>query len=112
MSESRWVQHISGHGEKWELDGTRPSEYESDYDWCVKAKHRDPKCTRHWLPKSEYVLCDPPERWVDVTKECQMTVEGYVMHNGFHTNQSNGFRVRKIELDGQSYLIVEKKVQG
>lgn len=59
----RWVQHISGLGDKWEvLDEWRS-------EWKVRAEATSP-AEFYCVPKSEYVLCDPRERWVDVTKHC------------------------------------------
>ena len=52
------MRHLSGQGFLWELDGETPDEYEGEYDWCVKGKHEN---VRHWLPKVEYALCDPPK---------------------------------------------------
>lgn len=46
MNKSKWVQHISGQGEKWEIHGET---YDSDgcaIDWQVNAKKRE----RHALP--------------------------------------------------------------
>ena len=38
--------------------------------------------TYHYLPKSEYAPCDPPERWEDVTGEYAVAnVERFVKHN-------------------------------
>lgn len=60
MGEREWVQHKSGQGvcyqviielaDVWVCDGIRATLY---------------------LPKSEYVLAPPPERWVNVTAECE-----------------------------------------
>lgn len=60
---AQWVQHKSGQGQKWEVVGTHPHNYE------VLATHTA-GCS-HWLPKSEYVLCDPPERWENITDNCE-----------------------------------------
>lgn len=60
MSEKKWVQHISGQGEKW---GVIPSLLETR--WIVDGKDG----YHNHLPKSEYILCDPPEEWEDVTSQ-------------------------------------------
>lgn len=57
----RWVQHISGQGEKWEVHIEYVDGYETAHHWR--------------LPKSEYIICEPPERWMDVTE--RVTVEDY-----------------------------------
>lgn len=123
----QYVQHISGVGEKWELDGKRSDEYESGIDWCVKAKNEG----LHFLPKSEYRLCDPPERWVDVTKDCR--VDEYANRVGeflsiLHGNKpltdafnvmskDNGYRIRKVQFPSNENVnckiwafIIEQKV--
>lgn len=69
MGEKRWVQHISGQGEKWEVQ----EEY-GDTQWKVvriipKASQKI-GMTFHYLPKSEYRLCETPERWERV--ECDV----------------------------------------
>lgn len=49
---SRWVQHVSGQGQTWELldDG-------GYYTWNVK----DPEVGQLFLPKADYRPCEPPE---------------------------------------------------
>jgi len=37
---------------------------------------RDTDAFIRGLPKSEYVPCEPPERWVDVTKDVRVRVSG------------------------------------
>lgn len=104
MSESRWVQHISGQTKKWEL---YDAEYNHDSrvpDWLVKRPSGN-----HYLPKSEYVLCDPPEIWLDVTKACEILENGSIMHDERQAWQPD-YRRRKIEVNGQFYIVVEKKV--
>src|SRR6478735_292134 len=63
MSEPHhYVQHKSGIGEKWKVT----IENVGQWGCCSGSQVFD----MHWLPKYEYVLCDPPERWVDVTDQC------------------------------------------
>lgn len=61
MSE-RWVCHKSGQGEKWKV----AENYKSKSSWCVYAK--DETEFYHYLPQSEYIECDPPEVWVECTR--------------------------------------------
>ena len=61
---TRYVQHLSGQGAKWEV--LVPPDYPDSVDWAVRDPSRGPR----YLPKSEYRLCEPPERWVDVTTAC------------------------------------------
>jgi hypothetical protein len=92
---TRYVQHVSGQGEKWEvLEETQPQGLSKcwtvrDTEFLVRAK--DNPRAWHILPKSEYRLVEPPERWVDVTARC--TVEqGAIYHNGKRMFWDNGFR--------------------
>lgn len=99
MSEGRkWVQYKNDpQGKKWEVD------IEGDVTWrCCQVG------LVMTLPKSEYVICEPPEEWEDVTDECQ--VQEYVMNGmtfwsiihsaktGVFLNvlaKENGYRVSK-----------------
>jgi hypothetical protein len=60
---SRYVQHISGQGEKWKV------EFENPGAWGVSSQPAG-ACI---FPKSEYVLVAPPERWVNVTENCSIS---------------------------------------
>ena len=114
MSEPQYVQHISGKGEKWEV-----------YDDSGKSGTWFVKDTNLVLPKPEYVLVDPPERWQDVSADCEaFDDEGF---NGltharvarFWTRTKwahDGYRLRKVQLrradnTPQWAFLVEKKVQ-
>ena len=59
MNEKLWVQYKNDpQGEKWEVVGELTS------GWAVKSKGNGPVI--HYLPKSEYRLCAPPEQWEEV----------------------------------------------
>ena len=60
---SKWVQHISGQGEKWEV-GNEISVGARTVG--VKAKHGSGYYT---LPIDEYRECSPPETWIECTRE-------------------------------------------
>ncbi len=63
MNEPRWVQHVSGQGAKWELTEYELADgHEGDLDYEVYTT--DPDDKYFYLPKSEYRLCEPPERWL------------------------------------------------
>lgn len=120
----RYVQHISGQGEKWEVVGD-----DSSGEWGVQAKDVRVVFNTRWLPKSEYRLCDPPEKWVDVTggveirggisKQTGRATE-FVYHGDAHLADlvcGGNYRLRKISwqnrIDDTEYgFIVEKKVSN
>jgi hypothetical protein len=59
MTTPRYVQHISGQGEKWEISES----YRNDQgDWAVYSK--EDRSERYFLPKSEYRKCQPQRRRV------------------------------------------------
>ncbi len=97
MSNKKWVQHISGQGEKWEVDD------ECHYDGCWSVFKKKGRLTDHYfLPLSEYRLCEPPEEWEDVTFQTR------VVHHGEHSGlvcdgeavriQEGKYRLLKVEL--------------
>ena len=103
MNDTKWVQHISGEGEKWEV-----TDFEEDQWMTVLATKK--WGNRYFLPKSEYASCDPHARWVDVTDEC--TVETmddiqWINHGKMPAIrvELSEYRLRKV--DGR--LIVEQK---
>ncbi|MHB1098123.1 MAG: hypothetical protein ACYCZR_01085 [Burkholderiales bacterium] len=63
MADVTWVQSkYNKDAEKWEV------RMESGYEWCVMPK--EPKGHGyHYLPKSEYVRCSPPEWWERVAAQ-------------------------------------------
>lgn len=122
MSVKQWVQHFSGKGEKWKVQdfgGTwqelgRVVSIEYPHLWrVVDHQGTTPGGGYAWLPKSEYIPCDPPEQWEDVTHECH-TVEvdaaiplrfqgGIADSRGmilFEKNKLHGmdYRLRKVQL--------------
>ena len=94
MAGKQWVQHISGQGEKWAVVTYGPTQ------WCVSTIPGG--LAYHHLPKSEYVICEPPEQWVDVTAECEVNeceISGWnnITHNGEETYLAP-YRRRKVQL--------------
>lgn len=112
-SSPRWVQHVSKQGHKWELYGEQHAK--ENGLWLVRNKPHG--CIS--LPVSEYIPCDPPEVWKDVTKECECFLG--VIPNGTFQYQNrqicfgNRFRIRKVQMwrdrDGDTYdaFIVEQR---
>lgn len=98
----------------------------AEWQWCVSAKRGHDGY--HWLPKSEYQPCEPPEEWRDVTKECAAwpwCAHGkthdrvfYVSHEEDLVGEQAGYRLRKVQLYKQApslleqwAFVVEEKVQ-
>lgn len=119
MSEKRWVQHISGQGEKWEVEKEVSSTWRTKSE-MINEYARPQSC---FLPKSEYRLCEPPDEWEDVTGECYVVDEtdgsfpGCIA-NGDHyillTKSGHfykGMRLRKIDgmHNGPAFIIEHKK---
>lgn len=95
---TRYVQHISGQGEKWEV------KKEDGYTWCVNNN----RLLCH-VPKSEYRLCEPPEEWEDVTmkyvywSDLNMRVKEIVL--GPHDR----FRFVDYPCNGPAFIVERKK---
>jgi hypothetical protein len=95
---SRYVQHISGQGEKWEV----VESFFCSSQWAVKAEMFG---SHHFLPKSEYKLLEPPERWVDISTRC-VTCERVAAEQGSVLEDDRvviarierGYRLRKVLL--------------
>lgn len=111
---AQWVQHKSGIGEKWEVGARDPS---SSDTWMISRPHQ----FNLFLPKSEYVLCDPPQsRWVDVTAECEPCCGNGLIHGELQLNMpitqspQSRYRLRKVLLEHgptatQKYAFVVEK---
>lgn len=112
----QYVQHISGQGEKWEVVFVDELEYE------VVAKSGNDG--NHWLPTSEYRLCDPPEEWEDVTEDVQAYPWSWGKNHVSHENDGTFYlseggslvkkethRVRKIDglHNGPAFIVERKK---
>lgn len=119
VNSNKWVQHISGQGEKWKLTESSDNLCAAYSVWRVF-----PKTEGNFhpvLPKSEYVLCESPEIWKDVTGECEVDREGSITHHGFPTVPTSGYRRRKVAVELRSSecyepvkfaIIIEQKVTG
>lgn len=66
MGTKSYVQHISGQGQKWEVDSVCGTG-----EYRVYAKDKT-VTNYHYLPPSEFIPCDPPEEWEDVTAQCEI----------------------------------------
>ena len=113
MAEKKWVQHISGQGEKWEVTG-RLYNSESNTDWQVYPGVRvADEIEFHYLPKSEYRLCEElSEKWEDVTDEYNVINARVLSYTseGFQNIRASD-RLRKINHihNGPCFIIERKK---
>ena len=103
---TRYVQHKSGIGEKWEVRN------ECAITWdCTGADNY-----ALYLPKSEYVEVPAPDRWVDVTADCEpIPSEDDIAHHGHVIISKLGYRLRRLRLfdhgqhqDGTAFQPVEQ----
>lgn len=101
---TKYVQHISGKGEKWQVT----TEWDDGWYGCKG------KGVVYYLPKSEYQECSPPERWKECTREVvriltdrfslsYITVDGMVNHNDLNSGYRWAWR-------GDA-LVIERKVE-
>ena len=95
--DTRYVQHrMSNDGPTYCVVS------EEDARWKVQ----DVRGYLLVLPKSEYVLCDPPGRWVDVTDECEPKISALnrqqIWHKDVCIDGANGYRFRKVTLYKQA----------
>ena len=108
---SQWVQHISGQGEKWPLE--QPASVSSSGFYS-----RNKSGQAFFLPKPDYILCDPPEVWTDVAHECELKIDmlsrQQIWHGGICVDGAVGYRFKKEQCFHENGLprhafIVEKR---
>lgn len=104
MTTPRYVQHVSGQGEKYKLLEHNTINLDtSAFVWYVESPYK----AASWLvfPRHEYHPCDPPARWVDVTGECEcsesescrlLRPDGTGRRDIIESNR--GYRLRKVQL--------------
>ena len=105
----RYVQHKSGIGETWEVI---PEDH-NEVAYRVRGKQRaiHPALV-HYLPKSEYVEVPAPERWVDVTADCNVGADALcAWHNdNCVLTVLSGYRLRKVQHGNCGWaFIVERR---
>lgn len=64
----QYVQHVSGQGEKFEV-GESAHLYKEM--WVLEKRHDG---LRPCVPKSEYQICEPPEKWVSHIEEVRLSL--------------------------------------
>lgn len=106
---SQWVQHISGQGEKWEVVHTGMKSTE----WAVNDKRGIGK---HYLPTSEYILCDPPEEWEVCTGDMIKIIHEQSRLLRYSNNRQFGYldhdeRWAWSEKDPEA-LVIQRKVKS
>lgn len=70
MIPKRYVQYKNDpNGTKWKVYGEHAD------TWSVFGMEDDTQYI-YGLPKSDYIICAPPERWKDVTAEFDMSLTG------------------------------------
>ena len=112
----RYVRHLSGQGKTWKVR----CEWDVTWDCTPNSASETGASIAYFLPKSEYVLCEPPERWEDVTSECECRSHGDFSDGLYHQGKAvraREYRLRKVECtvgfrpERRCCFIVEKKVQ-
>lgn len=106
---AQWVQSkYNKEAKKWEVS------YETEYDYCVQG------LLIYFLPKEDYVPCDPPERWEGCTREVVEVCENGRALNlpdptlnagkfNYMGNVSSGYRWVWSEKDPDA-LVIERRV--
>lgn len=96
----RYVQHKSGEGEKWEVT--------AEYASCWSSVQNQSQA--YFLPKSEYILADPPEEYEDITEHCTVHPTGRLFVSGRFLDVGEE-RLRKIDglHHGPAFIVERKK---
>lgn len=97
---ARYVQHKSGIGEKWQICGEGGNTIKQELYFVAFS---DGQLLQ--LPKSEYILCEPPKEWKDVTDKFDVNDLSFAYHI-----ESSRFRFKKIpiiDIYGEYAFIVE-----
>lgn len=108
----KYVQHKSGQGEQWEVD----EEWDAEGMSVVRVKAKVPGNFCPLLPCSEYIPCDPPEEWENVTDDCSWGWSGSefvatMYYFGCLLHHDLGLRLRKINgpHNGPCFIVERKK---
>lgn len=120
MGVKQYVQHKSGEGETFFVTD------ETYVSWRIKTPP-DSSILFYDVPKSEYRLCEPPEKWRDVSEQCELAQDSSNVQCVYHDGATRfvtawngpGYRLRKVLIsvgspqEGLSTwaFIVERKVQ-
>ena len=104
---SRWVRHKSGQGEKWKVRDCSYNANLRNRTWVIDCDFKiSSNCME--LPRSEYILTDPPEEWQDVTGEFHATEKWpsmtHSMSNGISGPEDKMFWIPSDHHDGTLML--------
>ena len=94
--DTRYVQHMSGQGEIFKILNLATNHCASPFSYWTTERG-------YLLPHSEFVRCEPPESWKNVTAECEIETEfGQIQHGDIsrycHTSHGEGYRFKKVEV--------------
>lgn len=99
MEQKRYVQHISGKGERWKVH----TEFQNY--WVVYSHMEIPP--HFTLPKSDFLPCEPKEEWEDVTEEYQTL--GYTEITSIRLGPGCRFKLINGLHYGHAFIIERKK---
>lgn len=105
---AKWVQHVSRMGDKYRV--------EELFDNTVWRACRPVGLCDYVFPKSEYVECEEPEEWENVTYQYETNgrVIGPPGHQSFQVIKTSD-RIRKVivnaglEAEGWAFIIERRK---
>lgn len=110
---TRYVQHMSGQGEKLRIMPESLGYGAKDIKWFV----HDAKGELFMLPKSDYQEVPPPKGWTDITVHCDMVNGGQflahqvgnIAHPIFDDKGflNIGYRLRKVLIAGMAVFLIE-----
>ena len=101
-----YVRHISGQGKSYKVIPDTLNNF-----WIVGAH------PILYLPKDEYVVCEPPEQWEDVTSLCEVDGVRIYMPGLHHNDYIDAnpyitgvkYRLRKADcLRDTAYFVVDR----
>lgn len=103
MSDT-YVQHQSGQGAKWKLEGC------DNHEYAWRSICDEPGYGNYfvYLPKSEYVVVPAPEVWMNVSDEVDYRRVSSEVSGLFHKGQQivvgNGYRMRLVQVNFKAQL--------
>lgn len=99
---SKFVQHISGQGEKFELRACAWNDFDHETWLTVSTYDSIPRLE---LPRSEYRLVAHSEQWEDVTAEFKM----FVCSDSLVLGKSERFKYIDGVHNGPAFIVERRK---